>query len=60
VEPETKGAPKLVGFKTLQGSTWSDRHYLMKTAPQPKKEDAAPDAANSNKRRPKIFNINPK
>lgn len=59
-EPETKGAPRLVGFKTLQGSTWSERHYLMKTAPQPKLPNQPQDAANSNRRRPKIFNINPK
>ena len=58
--PETKGAPKLVGFKTLQGATWSDRHYMMKTAPQPKRDDQPPEAANNNRRRPKIFNINPK
>lgn len=60
IEPKTKGAPKLIGFKTLQGATWSERHYLMKTAPQPKSPDQAPEAANSNRRRPKIFNINPK
>ena len=60
IEPETKGKPKLVGFKTLQGTTWSDRHYLMKTAPQPPRENA-PDPANTNNRkRPKIFNVNPK
>lgn len=60
VDPATKGAPKLVGFKTLQGATWSDRHYLMKTAPQPKPPEQTQDAANVNRRRPKIFNVNPK
>ena len=59
VDPETKGAPKLVGFKTLQGATWSDRHYMMKNAPQPKR-DGPPEPANNNRRRPKIFNVNPK
>lgn len=60
VEPETKGKPKLVGFKTLQGTTWSDRHYLMKTAPQPPRENAQDAANNNNRKRPKIFNVNPK
>lgn len=60
VDPETKGAPKLVGLKTLQGSTWSDRHYLMKTAPRPPSADQTPEPANNNRRRPRIFNINPK
>jgi ribonuclease J len=60
VDPETKGQPKLVGFKTLQGATWTDRHYLMKTAPQERKPDQPEPVNNNTKRRPKIFNVNPK
>lgn len=59
IDPDTKDKPKLVGFKTLQGATWTDRHYLMKTAPQAPR-DNQPEAANTNKKRPKIFNVNPK
>jgi ribonuclease J len=56
---KTRGAAKLVGFKTLQGTNWNDRHYLMKTAPQEKPQKQEP-AANNNRKRPKIFNVNPK
>lgn len=60
--PATKGRPKLLGFKTLQGANWLDRHYLMVTAPQERLPEQRPPA-NSNSRkakRPKIFNIDPK
>ncbi len=60
--PVTRGRPKLLGFKTLQGSNWQDRHYLMTTAPQERIVDLPP-AANGNSRknkRPKIFNIDPR
>lgn len=61
VEPETKGNPKLVGFKTLQGATWNDRHYLMVNAPV-KKKPGAEEPANGNQKpkRPRIFNVTPK
>lgn len=60
VEPATRGKPKLAGFKTLQGATWNDRHYMMVSAPQEKKQNA--DAANTNQKpkRPRIFNVTPK
>lgn len=57
--PETKGNPPLLGFKTLQGSGWTDRHYLMVQTPKEKTEGKAP-ANNNQKPRPKIFNITPK
>lgn len=62
VNPATKGKPAFVGFKTLQGSAWNDRNYMMINAPQERKKDAPPEPANSNlkHKRPKIFNVNPK
>ncbi len=62
VNPESKGRPTFVGFKTLQGSAWNDRNYLMITAPQEKKPGAPKEPANGNQKnkRPKIFNVNPK
>lgn len=54
--PTTKGAPKLIGFKTLQGNHWTDRHFMMTRAPQ-----KGPAPVNDNTgRRPKIFDIGPK
>jgi ribonuclease J len=62
VNPESKGKPKFVGFKTLQGSAWNDRNYMMITAPQEKKSETKREPANTNSKtkRPKIFNVNPK
>ena len=61
VNPDSKGKPKFIGFKTLQGSAWYDRNYMMINAPQENKPDAKPEPANNNKiKRPKIFNVNPK
>lgn len=62
VNPESKGRPKFLGFKTLQGSAWNDRNYMMIKAPQEKNGDALPEPANNNQKhkRPKIFNVNPK
>lgn len=51
--PETKGQPKLIGFKTLQGTSWSDRYYLKVDAPQ---KQPAP-ANNNRKKRPTIFDF---
>jgi mRNA degradation ribonuclease J1/J2 len=50
--------PRLIGFKTLQGSNWQDRHYMMvKTAdrkpPAANDDAAAPPAP----KRPRIFDI---
>ena len=57
-EPETKGKAPMVGLKTLQGTSWSDRYYLQVNAPQ-KNPAPAPVPANRNKKhRPRIFNIN--
>lgn len=59
IAPATKDNPKLIGYKTLQGSTWQDKHYLMIQTPD-KKPDPV-DIANQNKRaKSKIFNIGPK
>ncbi|MCE9507187.1 MAG: ribonuclease J [Alphaproteobacteria bacterium] len=60
IDPPTKDHPPLVGFKTLQGTTWSDRYYLMVNAPQKDVPEAPKPANNNKKRRPKIFNINKK
>lgn len=62
INPDSKGKPKFIGFKTLQGSAWNDRNYMMINAPQEKKPDATPAPANNNNKvkRPKIFNVNPK
>lgn len=57
IEPATKGRPCLVGFKTLQGNGWTDRHYMMKTAPQEQPEPA--NGNQPNRKRPRIFNGNP-
>jgi len=59
VNPESKGRPKLVGFKTLQGLRWNDKNYMQINAPQDKPD--TPEAANNNSKpkRPKIFNVNP-
>lgn len=57
--PETKDNPPLIGFKTLQGTGWMDKHYLMTKTPKEKTD--IPLAANNNrKQKPKIFNITPK
>jgi len=59
-EPETKGNPPLIGFKTLEGTNWDDRYYLMTVTPQ-KEAATSPQPANANKKhRPKIFNISAK
>lgn len=58
VSPVTKGKPRLTGFKTMTGTMWYDRNYLMvNTGPE---RNPPPPPANNNVRRPKIFNINPK
>ncbi len=57
-EPETKGNAPMIGFKTLQGTSWSDRYYLQVNAPQ-KQPAKPPVPANRNKKhKPKIFNVN--
>lgn len=62
VEPATKGRPKLVGFKTLQGQRWDDRNYMQVNAPQ-EKPAIIQTPANNDKpgrpKRPKIFNVKP-
>jgi len=63
-EPESKGKPKFVGFRTLQGQQWWDKNYMMINAPQEKKP-GQPEPANNNgtaqkPKRPKIFNVNPR
>jgi ribonuclease J len=59
--PATKGKPKLIGFKTLQGQNWNDRNYMQINAPQEKPNDQpAPANSNTKVKRPKIFNVNPK
>lgn len=56
VDPETKNKPPLIGLKTLQGTSWSDRYYLQAKAPQKTPPLAVP--ANRNKKhRPKIFDL---
>ncbi len=57
--PPTKDHPPLVGFKTLQGTGWLDRHYLMVETPKEKGDLPVP-ANNNQKPKPKIFNITPK
>lgn len=63
VNPASKGKPKLVGFKTLQGQRWDDKNYMQVLAPQ-EKPDAVQTPANANDekgklKRPKIFTVNP-
>jgi len=60
-EPASKGKPKFVGFRTLQGQHWWEKNYMMMNAPQ-EKPAGADNAANNNQKpkRPKIFNVNPK
>jgi ribonuclease J len=53
VSPASKGNPPFVGFKTLQGTTWSDRHYMMTKTSTP------PVPVNNNRKRPNIFNAPP-
>lgn len=53
--PSTKGKPPLVGLKTLQGTSWSDRYYLQFNAPAAKPKKGAPPAATGKNRRPQIF-----
>lgn len=59
VNPDSKGRPKLVGFKTLQGQRWNDRNYMQINAPQDKPDAPEPANNNSKPKRPKIFNVNP-
>ncbi len=55
------GAARLIGFKTLQGSNWQDRHYMMVKTADVKKPDST--AANDDApvtptpKRPRIFDI---
>jgi ribonuclease J len=57
VNPPTKDRPPLIGLKTLQGTAWNDRYYLMVNAPQ-ENAPATPKPANNNKKHPpKIFKI---
>jgi len=60
--PATKGRPKFIGFKTLQGQNWYDKNYMQINAPQEKTAGEQPAPANNNSKikRPKIFNVNPK
>lgn len=58
-EPETKNKPPLVGLKTLEGTSWQDRYYLMVNAPA-KNPPSQTSANNNRKHRPRIFNINGK
>jgi len=60
-EPKTKNAPSLLGLKTLQGSSWKDRYYLVTKTKNVKKNNEGETANNNNKNpRPRIFNINGK
>lgn len=60
-EPPTKGKAALIGFKTLQGTTWDDRYYVVTHAPQENPpEIQSPANGNSKKPRPKIFDIKAK
>lgn len=59
-EPATKGRPKLVGFKTLQGANWYDKNYMQINAPQEKKPETPAPANGNGAKRPKIFNVSPK
>ncbi len=63
INPATKGKPKLVGFQTLQGRSWTEKNYMQVNAPQDRPA-ALPEPANTNEpapktKRPKIFTINP-
>ncbi len=54
IQPSTKENPHFVGFKTLQGSHWTDRHYIVFETKN--KKDAPPPAnQNGKKPRPKMF-----
>lgn len=51
--PENAQDPKMIGFKTLQGGKWNDRHYMMVKTDKP-----APVPANdAQKKKPRIFDI---
>lgn len=58
INPDRAASP-LIGFKTLQGQSWFDRHYLMTRAPA-EAPPAAKPAANGNQKKPQIFNRNSK
>ncbi len=63
-EPASKGKPKFVGFRTLQGQHWWEKNYMQINAPQ-EKPSVPQNPANGNgtaqkPKRPKIFNVNPK
>ena len=58
-DPATKGAPPLVGLKTLQSAKdWKDRYYLEVRTQQKNSAPALAPANGNKKRRPRIFNIN--
>ncbi len=63
VSPETKGKAPMIGLKTLQGTSWSDRYYIQVSAPEKKNppkagQKNARQPANANKQqRPRIFKI---
>jgi hypothetical protein len=58
INPATKGKPKFIGFKTLQGQNWYDKNYMQINAPQEKTGTEQPAPANTNtkiKRQSKII-----
>lgn len=57
VNPASKGKPKLTGFKTLQGTSWTDKYYIKVDAPARGNKKTSPAANNNRKKRPQIFNI---
>ncbi|MBI3441631.1 MAG: ribonuclease J [Proteobacteria bacterium] len=59
LDPTTKNQPPLVGFKTLQGTTWDDRYYMMIHVPR-ESLPVVPTTGGNKKPRAKIFNINGK
>ena len=59
-EPATKGKAPLVGLKTLEGTSWTDRYYLQVNAPQKNPPPVRTPANRNKKHRPRIFNINQK
>ncbi|HYD16965.1 MAG TPA: ribonuclease J [Patescibacteria group bacterium] len=59
INPDSKGRPKLVGFRTLQGQRWNERNYMQVNAPQDKPDTTQTPANNDKPKKPRIFNVNP-
>lgn len=56
-EAATRGKPDLIGFKTLQGSTWTDRHYMMVRTADRKPQADNDNAAPAPRKRPHFFDL---